>query len=695
MDNAKSAASAIQPNNPLLSDWQTPFGIAPFAQISAEHFEPAYELAFAQHRAELTAIAQHPDAPTFENTIAAFDKCGRLLGRIDRVFDNLTASETSPALQAAERALAAPVAAHQNAIYTDEDLFARIDVVHEARHRIALDVEELRLTERIHLDFVRAGAKLSADDRAHYGVIMQTLAASYTQFNQNVLRDEAEFRLHLQSADDLAGLPAFVLAVSKQAAVERGVEDGHLITLSRSHIVPFLTFSSRRDLREKAFKAWLARGEFHDGDTEKDNKVVAQDIMSLRLKQAQLHGFSNYADYALMDTMAGTQQAVLDLLTNVWDRASARARQEAAELQATAIAMGDNISIAPWDWFYYAEKVRKARFDFDEALVKPYFSLERMTEAAFDCATRLFGITFTPRADIVAYHPDVKSYEVRDRSGKPIAVFLHDNFARASKRGGAWMNAYRMQSHIDGEVLPIIVNNNNFAKGAPGAPTLLSYDDARTLFHEFGHGLHGMLSQVRYERLSGTSVLRDFVELPSQLFEHWLAEPMVLKKHARHIETGESIPDALITKMKQARTFNQGFDAATFCASALVDMKLHGLTDMSGLDLAAFERDQLATINLPPELYMRHCLPHFLHLFSSSGYAAAYYVYLWAEVLDADAFDAFHEAGNPFDPAVATRLLKYIYSSGGTMLPMKAYEAFRGRAPTIEPMLKKKGLVTA
>jgi peptidyl-dipeptidase Dcp len=701
MDHAEIAARNA-PNtpsstdtNPLLSTWQTPFGVPPFATIQAAHFIPAFQRAMKAHQDELNGIAQNLAPATFENTVAAFDKSGRLFHQVSRVFNNLTASETSPDLQAAERELAAPIAAHINAIYTNAALFARLDTVYATRHSLSLHSEALRLTERIHLDFVRAGAKLPADKKQRYGEIMEALAACYTQFNQNVLRDEGEFRLILNTAEELAGLPAFVLAASKQAAIERGITEGHLITLSRSHIVPFLTFSSRRDLREQAFRAWLKRGEAHDGDAERDNKLIACRIMRLRLEQAQLHGYDNYADYALADTMAGSQSAVLTLLNDVWSRASKRAETEAAELQATAVALGDKLEIAPWDWFYYAEKVRKARFDFDEALVKPYFSLERMTEAAFDCATQLFGLSFIPRTDIVAYHPDVKTYEVRDANNNLKAIFLHDNFARATKRGGAWMNAYRLQSRIDGEVVPIVVNNNNFAKSAPGTPTLLSYDDARTLFHEFGHGLHGMLSDVTYTRLSGTSVLRDFVELPSQLFEHWLSEPAVLKKHARHIDTGEPIPDALISKMKQARTFNQGFDAATFCTSALLDMKLHGKTDMRDLDLAAFEKAELAAIHMPPQIYMRHRLPHFMHLFASAGYAAAYYVYLWAEVLDADAYDAFTEAGNPFDQATAKRLLEFIYSSGGTLPPMQAYELFRGRAPTIQPMLKKKGLAVS
>ncbi len=679
--------------NPLLTTWTTDYGVPPFGNIRAAHFPPAYAAAIAQHIAELDAIANNAAAPTFDNTIVAFDRSGYAFKQVDRVFDNLVPSETSPDLQAVERDMAPIVAAHINAIYTHAALFARIAAVHAQREQLTENPEQLRLVERIHLDFVRAGAKLTSNAKKRYGEIMGALAVLNTQFSQNVLADESAFQLILNGERDTVGLPAFVLAASKQAASERGIADGHLITLSRSHIVPFLTFSSRRDLREKAFKAWLTRGEFHDGDRAKDNKQVAIEIMQLRLEQATLHGYTNYADYALADTMAGTQQAVLDLLNNVWTRASTRARIEAEDLQATATANGDDITIEPWDWFYYAEKVRKARYDFDEATVKPYFSLARMTEAVFDCAKRLFGISFTLRKDIVAYHPDVQTYEVKGANGNIIAIFLHDNFARATKRGGAWMNAYRVQSKIDGNVIPIIVNNNNFAKGAPGEPTLLSFDDARTLFHEFGHGLHGMLSNVHYERLSGTSVLRDFVELPSQLFEHWLSEPEVLKRHARHIDTNEPIPDALIAKMKQARTFNQGFDAATFCASALVDMKLHGLTDMAGLDLAAFERAQLAAINMPKQIYMRHRLPHFSHLFAGASYAAAYYVYLWAEVLDADAYDAFTEAGNPFDESTATRLQKFIYSSGGTMPPMQAYEAFRGRAPTVEPMLRKKGLV--
>lgn len=681
--------------NPLLQTWDTPHGMPPFDLIRAEHFVPAFETALAAHRAEIDAIGTASAAPTFDNTLVAFDRSGALFERIVGTFYNLTSSETSPALQAAEREMAPRIAAHNSFLYMHLPLFKRVDALYTARATLGLDTEQLRLLERLHLDFVRAGAKLPPEKQLRYAEVTQQLAELTTRFAQNVLADEAEYRLVLKDESDLAGLPAFVRAAAKQAAAERESE-GYVITLSRSHIVPFLTFSDRRDLREQAFKAWLKRGEAHP---DRNNLDVAKQILALRLEQAQLHGYDCYADYALADTMAGTQEAVNDLLMQVWQRGKVKAADESAALKAMAVSRGEQIAIEGWDWLYYAEKVRKARYDLDEAQVKPYFPLDRMVEAIFDCAQRLFGLRFVAQPDLKAYHPDVNVYEVRDARDRLVALFLHDNFARPTKRGGAWMSNYRQQRNavLQGEtgVIPIVVNNNNFAKGAPGEPTLLSFDDARTLFHEFGHGLHGMLSNVHFERLSGTNVLRDFVELPSQLFEHWLSEPAVLKRHARHHETGESIPDELIAKIKQARTFNQGFEAVTYTASALVDMALHGKTDMHGLDLAEFERTELARLGMPRELFMRHRLPHFQHLFSSASYAAGYYVYLWAEVLDADGYDAFEEAGDPFDPAVAERLLKYIYSSGNSLPPMDAYRAFRGRAPTVEPMLKKKGLVAA
>ncbi len=679
--------------NPLLDAWINPHGLPPFAETSAQHFAPAFKVALDAHRTELDTIAGSDAAPTFENTVAAFDKSGRLLSRIQQMFYNLTASETSPALQAVEREMAAPMAAHSNAIYMHAALFKRVDSLFNQRTTLKLSAEQLRLIERVHLDFVRAGATMSGDAQLRYGKIMEQLATLTTQFSQNVLADEAAYRLVLKDDADLAGLPEFVRAGARQAAVERGV-DGFVITISRSLIVPFLTFSDNRALREQAYKAWTGRGEGVNAGSEKfDNTPLIAEIMALRLEQATLHGYKSFADYALSDTMAGEQSAVYDLLMKVWVPAKEKALQECTALQAMAMSRGEQIDIAPWDWRYFAEKVRQARYDLDDATVKPYFSLERMVEAAFDCAHRLFGLQFVLQPDLKAYHPDVKIYQVQNADGSLLGIFLHDNFSRATKRGGAWMSNFRAQSRIDGAVTPIVINNNNFAKGAEGQPTLLSFDDARTLFHEFGHGLHGLLSNVNYERLSGTRVLRDFVELPSQLFEHWLSEPEVLKRHARHIDTGEAIPDALIARLKAARQFNQGFDTVEYTASALLDLALHAKTSMAALDIAKFEAEELQKIGMPKQILMRHRLPHFGHLFAGASYASQYYVYLWAEVLDADGYEAFVEAGDPFDAATAQRLRKFIYSSGNTQEPGEAYKAFRGRAPTVTPMLKKKGLL--
>ncbi|HEY4957085.1 MAG TPA: M3 family metallopeptidase, partial [Caldimonas sp.] len=506
--------------------------------------------------------------------------------------------------------------------------------------------------------------------------------------------DESSFQLVLEREEDLAGLPAFVRAAARQAAEERGLSGIWVITLSRSHIVPFLTFSERRDLRETVWGAWTSRGE-HPGAS--DNRRLAEEILQLRLEQARLHGYASYADFALTDTMAKSQAAVAALLEQVWKPARARAEEEGADLAQLALSRGNAAAIEPWDWRFYAEQVRQQRFDLDESEIKPYFSLEGMVGAAFDCAARLFGLAFVAQPQIQAYHADVRVYEVRNAAGGAIGVFLHDNFARPTKRSGAWMSAYRMQSKNGGDgatpVLPIIVNNNNFAKGSPGAPTLLSFDDARTLFHEFGHGLHGLLSNVTYERVSGTNVLRDFVELPSQLFEHWLEQPEVLKRHARHYQTGAPIPDALIARLHSARHFNQGYETVRYAASALVDMAAHARTESEPIDVVAFERTQFERLGLPPGVGVNHRLTHFQHLFSGSAYAAGYYVYLWAEVLDADGFEAFVEAGDPFDPEVARRLARFIYSSGNSIEPGAAYRAFRGRAAQPEPMLRQRGLL--
>ena len=683
----------IATSNPLLQDWNTPYGLPPFALLQPELFEPAFTAALEEHRAEIDAIGCNPQPPHFDNTIAALDRSGRLLDRIESLFHNLASSETSPALQAVQMRMAPVLSAHSSAIHMHAALFERIDALHEERAMLGLTLEQRRVLERFHSDFVRDGARLAPAQQKRYAQIMSRLAELTTRFGQNVLADESAYQLVLRTPADRAGLPEFVVAVARQAAAERGIEGALVVTLSRSHIVPFLTFSERRDLREQAWRAWTARGE-HEGAN--DNRAVAREILALRNEQARLQGFESYADYALADTMAGRQANVAALLTQVWEPAKARAAEEREALEAMALSRGEQITLEAWDWRYYSEKVRQVRYELDEATVKPYFPLTRMVEAAFDCAERLFGVRFVEQPEVKAYHPDVKVYEVHDAGGSPIGVFLHDNFARASKRSGAWMSSFRNQSRNGGAgaeaVTPVVVNNNNFAKGAPGEPTLLSFDDATTLFHEFGHGLHGLLSSVTYERVSGTSVLRDFVELPSQLFEHWLSEPEVLKRHARHFQTDEPIPDALIGKLHNARLFNQGYETVRYTASALVDLAAHALTAEQAPDIVAFERAELARIGAPSVVGMNHRLVHFQHLFAGSGYASQYYVYLWAEVLEADGFDAFVEAGSAFDKAVAERLRSFIYASGNSLEPSAAYLAFRGRAATALPMLRQRGL---
>jgi peptidyl-dipeptidase Dcp len=689
-----TATAPREPDNPLLKHWDTPYGLPPFRAVRPEHYEPAFEAALAENRREIDAIGADPSPATFENTIAAFDRAGRMLVRLSHLFFNLTSSETSPALQAVETRMAPLLAAHESWIYMHRGLFARIDHLHERRADLGLNAEQQRVLERFHTDFERAGARLGPAQQQRYAAVMQRLAELTTRFGQNVLADEAGYRLILRDESELAGLPEFVRAAARQAGVERGI-DGCVITLSRSHVVPFLTFSDRRDLREQAWRAWTTRGE-HEGPT--DNRPLVREILALRGEQARLHGYASYADYALAESMARRPSNVTELLEQVWGPACARADSEREALEALALSLDEPTRIEGWDWRYYAENVRKVRFDFDEAQVKPYFPLDRMAAAAFDCASRLFGLRFVEQPQVKAYHPDVRVYEVRGSDGALVGVFLHDNFARPSKRSGAWMSAFRMQSRNGGSgagaVVPIVVNNNNFAKAAHGEPTLLSFDDARTLFHEFGHGLHGLLSSVTYERVSGTNVLRDFVELPSQLFEHWLSEPEVLKRHARHYATHEPIPDALVERLHAARFFNQGYETVRYAASALVDMAAHALPDIDDdLDIVAFERAQLERIGLPSGVGMNHRLPHFQHLFSGSGYAAGYYVYLWAEVLEADGYEAFAEAGDPFDPDVAARLRRFIYASGDSLEPSAAYRAFRGRTPHIEPMLRQRGLL--
>ena len=673
-------------DNPLLREWTGPYGLPPFFEIRPEHFEPAFEVAMRDELAEVDAIASQAQPATFANTVQAFDCSARLMTRIGRVFGNLTSSHTSPELQAVERAMAPRLASHQNAIYMHPGLFARIDEVHAQRETLALDEEDLALLERIHFDFVLSGARLPPESRQRYAEITQELAQLTTRFAQNLLAEESTWLLPLQGEADLAGLPESVRSAARAAALQRGLgADAHAITLSPSLAEPFLAFSSRRDLRKKVWRARVARGA-HEG--EHDNRPVAARIVALRQELAALHGHASYADYALADRMARDKSAVLGLLQQAWEPAKAQAAEDRQVLTATARDLGEPTPIAAWDWRYLAEKVRQERFDLDDAELKPYFALDNMIAAMFDVAGRLFGLRFVEQPNPGLYHPDVRLWEVRRRDGGLVGVFLGDNFARASKRSGAWMSVFRSQSGMGGGTLPIVVNNNNFAKASP---TLLSFDDVKTLFHEFGHGLHGLLSQVRHERLSGTSVLRDFVELPSQLFENWALEPQVLQQHARHCRTGEPIPAELIEKLLRARRFDQAWATIQYTGPALIDMALHSLPQGTAVDIAQFEAQQSEAIGIPEDIGQRHYLSHFQHLFAG-GYAAGYYVYMWAEVLEADAFDAFTEAGDPFHADTAERLHRHVYSAGGKRKPADAYRAFRGRDALVTSMLRKRGL---
>lgn len=683
------------PTNVLLTEWDGPFGLPPFQAIRADGFRPAFEAAMQAHRQQLDRMAGCGQPPDFANTIAAFDAAGEFLHRVDAVFACLTVSATTPALQEVQREMAGPLARHWSGVYQDAALFERVDAVYATRHEGPLSPEQRRLVERLHHDFVRSGARLAGAPRARFAEIMQRLAELTTRFGQNVLHDESTWALPLPDDAALAGLPESVRTAARQAGAERG-SAVPVITLARSMVVPFLTFSSRRDLREQVWRAWVGRGE-HEGSH--DNRPVALEILRLRREQAQLLGHPHYAALNLSDTMAGRPERVWALLDDVWRRAlSALEGERALITEEMHEHAGGELAggLQAWDWRWWAEKVRVRRFALDDAELKGYFSLPAMVAAAFDCAGRLFGLRFKPRPDVQAYHPDVAAYEVLDADGGTIGLFLHDNFSRPVKRSGAWMSALRWQHRnaSPGGVaaLPVILNNNNFAKAPAGQPTLLSLDDVRTLFHEFGHALHGLLSDVGYRRLSGTQVLRDFVELPSQLFEHWALQPQVLKRHARHHQTGEAIPDALIARIDAARKFGTAYDTLRYTASAIVDMAAHQSTEPID-DLAAFEARVMAERGLPPEVGMNHRLPHFQHLFAGSGYAAGYYVYLWAEVLDADAFEAFVEAGDCFDPGVAARLQRCILSRGDSVEPGEAYRAFRGRDAHLEPMLRDRGLI--
>jgi peptidyl-dipeptidase Dcp len=689
-DRKAKANGASTARNPLLGAWKTPFELPPFEKIKPAHFRPAIDKAIESHKAEVEKILSSTASPTFGNMIGAMEKAGAQLTRVLRVFYNLTSADTNPDLQAIERDIAPILSQHHTAIALDPRFFQRVDTIFQRGKRQKLDAEQRRVLERTHSSLVRAGAQLDAGAKKRMAEINARLATLGTTFAQNVLADEQSYKLVLENEADLAGLPDFVRAAARRAGDDLGHPGKHVVTLARSSIESFLQFSTRRDLREAAFAAWIRRGE---GGGEHDNRAVATEILALRAERARLLGFETFAKFRLEDAMAKTPEAVRGLLDEVWIAAVKKAGEERAMLQRMIEREGGNFQVEAWDWRHYAEKVRKAEFDLDEGEIKPYLQLDRMIEAAFDTATRLFGLTFEERADLPKYHPDVRTWEVRRADGSHLGVFVGDYFARPSKRSGAWMSAFRSQQRLRGDIHPIIVNVLNFARGADDEPTLLSFTDARTLFHEFGHALHGLMSDVTYPSIAGTAVSTDFVELPSQLFEHWLDERDVLQKFARHHKTGAPIPEALIDRLDAANKFNQGFATVEYVSSALADMELHALEKFDGFDLSRFEADMLKRIGMPREIVMRHRLPHFAHIFSGGGYAAGYYSYMWSEVMDADAFEAFEETGNAFDAATARKLAEFIYSAGNRRDPVEAYTLFRGRLPTSQAMLKNRGLV--
>ncbi|MHA7772576.1 M3 family metallopeptidase [Roseibium sp. M-1] len=674
--------------NPLLSDWNTPFELPPFASIEPSHFEEAFDRAMAEARSESDRIADQETAPTFENTIIALETSGKTLTRVARTFFNLTGAHTNETIQRIERDVAPKLAKHSSDMLLNAKLYGRIADLWDRRDSLCLTDEDAMVLERYQKMFQRAGAGLDEAGKARMADISQRLATLGTSFSQNVLKDESDFQLVLDTEEDLAGLPDFLLAASAEAARERGLEGKHVITLSRSSIEPFLQFSTNRARREEAFRGWTARGENGGGS---DNRAVVAETLRLRAEKARMLGFDTYAAFKLDDTMAKTPENVRGLLTKVWEPAVSQARQEAEKLSEMAQNAGENHDIEAWDWRFYSEKVRKAEHDLDETELKPYLQLENIIQAAFDTASRLFGLSFRELKGLPVYHPDVRVFEVLDGTGKHVGLFLGDYFARTSKRSGAWMSAFRSQHKLDGDVTPIIVNVMNFSKGAPGEAALLTFDDARTLFHEFGHGLHGLLSNVTYPMISGTGVARDFVELPSQLYEHWLSQPEVLSKYAVHYKTGEAMPAALLDKLLAAANFNMGFATVEYTASALVDLELHLIGDPADLDTVAFEKETLNRIGMPRAITMRHRIPHFQHIFSGDSYSAGYYSYMWSEVMDADAFEAFEEKGDVFDRETADKLLTYIYSAGGRQDPEQAYLAFRGRPPRIDALLEKRG----
>jgi peptidyl-dipeptidase Dcp len=687
---AAGAASAASPaeaevHNPLLAPWSGPYGgRPPFDKVKVELFKPALEASMAEALAEVDRIANDPAPPNFENTLAALERAGRTLDRVSNIFGVYSSTMSTPDFQKVEEEMAPRLAAFSDQITQNEKLFKRIAAVYDARESSKLTPEQKRLAWYNYTNFVRAGAKLDATAKKRTSEINQRLASLYTKFSQNLLADETDYVLFLDKESELAGLPDSLRAAAAAAAEQRGQKGKWAILNTRSSMEPFLTYSDRRDLREKVWRTYFSRGD--NGDA-KDNNAIITEILKLRAERAKRLGYQTHAHWRLENAMARTPERAMELMEAVWKPAVARVREEVADMQAIA---GAKIKIEAWDYRYYAEKVRKAKYDLDQNEVKPYLQLEKLREGMFWVAGQLFSFQFSPVGDVPVYHPDVRVYKVTDPAGKQVGLWYFDPYARPGKRSGAWMNAYRSQERFDGEVTTIVSNNSNFVKGKPGEPILVSWDDATTLFHEFGHALHGLSSSVSYPSLAGTAVARDYVEFPSQLLEHWLSTPEVLNRFALHYQTGKPIPAELVQKIERAATFNQGFATVEYLASALVDMKLHLAGDQT-IDPGKFERDTLAALGMPPEIVMRHRTPQFSHAFSGDGYSAGYYSYIWSDTISADAWEAFTEAGGAYDKAVAKRLRDDIFSIGNTVDPAEAYRSFRGREPGIAALMRKRG----
>ena len=688
----KVSANSTQDQNPLVAEWTGPYGGVPaFDKVKVSDLKPALEAAMAENLAEVEKIASQTTAPTFENTIAEMERTGRALDRVQTIYGIWGSNLSSPEYRTVESEMDPKLAGFYDKITQNEALFKRIEAVYNSPAKAKLTPEQQRLTWRYYTNFVRAGAKLGAQPKARLSEINQQLAKLYTKFSQNLLADENEQFLELKTEADLAGLPQSLRDAAAEDAKERKLAAAGAISNTRSSIDPFLTYSTRRELREKAWRLFVNRGD--NGDA-RDNNAIITEILQLRAERAKLLGYETHAHWRLENAMAKTPERAMDLMMAVWKPAVARVREEVADMQKLADQEKAGIKIEPWDYRFYAEKVRKAKYDLDQNEVKPYLQLEKLREGMFWVAGELFNFSFTPVTNVPVFHPDVRVWEVKDKtSGKHIGLWYFDPYARAGKRSGAWMNAYRSQERLNGEITTIVSNNSNFVKGKPGEAVLISWDDAVTLFHEFGHALHGLSSNVTYPTLSGTAVARDYVEFPSQLLEHWVETPEVLQKFAVHYQTGKPIPQELVDKIEKASKFNQGFATVEYLASALVDMKLH-LAGSQKIDPDAFEKKTLSELGMPDEIVMRHRTPQFGHVFSSDGYSAGYYSYLWSDVLNADAFEAFTEAGGPYDKKVAERLRKNIFTVGNTIDPADAYRGFRGRDPKVEALMRKRGFPT-